>query len=60
MTSKNRIHIGRPNRMQVVKRSAHGLFLDGYDFGEILLPKRFSPDESVTGDWLDVFVYADS
>ena len=46
--------------MQVVKRSTYGLFLDGYDLGEILLPKRFSPDKSVTGDWLDVFVYADS
>ncbi len=60
MTKNKHIDIGRPNTMQVVKRSAYGLFLDGYDRGEILLPNRFSPEESKTGDWLDVFVYADS
>jgi predicted RNA-binding protein (virulence factor B family) len=52
--------LGQFNRLQVVKDSSYGLFLDGYDHGEILLPRRYTPDDSQPGDWLQVFVYADS
>lgn len=54
------IHIGRTNRMRVTRQVDFGLFLDGGDLGEILLPKRYVPQHCRPGDWLHVFVYADS
>jgi predicted RNA-binding protein (virulence factor B family) len=60
MTNSEAIKIGRMNRMQVVKDSSYGLFLDGYEHGEVLLPRRYVPSDIGPGDWLEVFVYADS
>ncbi len=54
------IYIGRNNRLRVVKRVDFGLYLDGDEFGELLLPKRYVPEGCKPGDWLHVFVYADS
>ena len=54
------IYIGRNNRMRVVKRVDFGLYLDGGDYGEVLLPRRYVPEGAKPGDWLHVFVYADS
>lgn len=54
------IYIGRKNRMRVVKAVDFGLYLDGGEDGEILLPKREVPTDSKPGDWLHVFVYNDS
>jgi predicted RNA-binding protein (virulence factor B family) len=54
--------IGRMNSMQVVKHTDFGLYLDGGADGEILLPKRYIPNDtpSEVEDWLNVFVYLDS
>lgn len=54
--------IGRFNSLQVVKHTDFGLYLDGGDRGEILLPKRYVPKNEPTeaGDWLNVFLYLDS
>jgi uncharacterized protein len=54
------VTIGQMNQLKIVKRSIHGLFLDGEDLGEILLPKRFVPDDFTVGETLDVFLYLDS
>jgi predicted RNA-binding protein (virulence factor B family) len=54
------IYIGRKNRMRVVKTVHFGLYLDGGDAGEILLPSREAPDEARPGDSLHVFLYRDS
>ena len=35
--------IGRFNSLQVVKHTEFGLYLDGTQHGEILLPKRYEP-----------------
>jgi predicted RNA-binding protein (virulence factor B family) len=60
MTETNGIELGRVNRLQVIKNSDIGLFLDGYDHGEILLPKRYVDGPIASGEWLEVFIYADS
>lgn len=54
--------IGRFNSLQVVKHTDFGLYLDGGDHGEILLPKRYVPKNEPTEveDWLNVFLYLDS
>jgi len=54
------IYIGRINRMQVNKLVTFGAYLDGGEYGEILLPKRFVPEGCRPGDRVQVFVYADS
>ncbi len=54
--------IGRFNRLQVLKHTGFGLYLNGGNDGDILLPKRYIPKDkpSEVGDWLDVFIYFDS
>jgi predicted RNA-binding protein (virulence factor B family) len=52
--------IGRRNRLKVLRHRDIGLFLDGGEFGSILLPKRYAPADAEPGQLLDVFVYLDS
>ena len=52
--------VGKYNRLEVVKELDFGLYLDGDDLGEILLPRRYVPGGTAVGDWLDVFIYLDS
>ena len=54
--------VGRYNSLQIVKRTHFGLYLDGAQDGEILLPNRYIPKDIPTEDedWLNVFVYLDS
>jgi len=54
------IYIGRTNRMRVTKLMNFGAYLDGGEYGEILLPRRYVADGCKPGDRLQVFVYADS
>lgn len=55
----NRIKLGDYNRMTVVKKVDFGMYLDGGDEGEILLPARYVPEGTRPGDEIDVFVYLD-
>jgi len=52
--------IGQQNTLEVIKRTDFGLFLDGDELGEILLPNRYVPDGCEVGDSVDVFIYNDS
>jgi predicted RNA-binding protein (virulence factor B family) len=54
------IYIGRMNRMKVVKHVDFGVYLDGQDEGEILLPRKDVPHDTEVGDRLHVFIYRDS
>lgn len=54
------VSIGRRNRLTVVKEKEFGLYLDGQNFGDILLPKRDVPKGTKIGQSLEVFVYLDS
>ena len=53
------IKLGDYNTLRIVKRVDFGLYLDGGDDGEILLPNRYVPDTSSIGDEIEVFVYLD-
>lgn len=53
------IKLGEMNTMKVVKEVDFGMYLDGGDEGEILLPTRYVPEGCKPGDTLDVFVYLD-
>ena len=66
-----RIRLGEYNRLKVLKRAykhtgakigekeEFGLYLDGGDDGEILIPQKYVPKGTEIGDEIDVFVYLD-
>ena len=51
---------GRYNTLKVVKFVDFGVYLDGAEMGEILLPARYVPELCEVGDELEVFIYLDS
>lgn len=54
------IKLGRYNQLTVVKTVDFGVYLDGDEDGEILLPQRYVPEGCHPGDTLNVFIYLDS
>lgn len=54
------VAIGQLNTLEVVRQRDVGAFLDGGQFGSILLPRRYVPDGCQDGDKLEVFVHLDS
>jgi predicted RNA-binding protein (virulence factor B family) len=54
------VELGRKNNLRIVKEVSFGLYLDGGQAGEILLPSRYIPEKFETGEFLDVFIYKDS
>ena len=52
--------IGKRNTLTVVRGSSPGVYLDGGEHGDILLPNRYVPRRVSPGDQLEVFVYRDS
>ena len=52
--------LGRRNLLSVIRESSPGLYLDGGELGEILLPGRYIPKNLAQGQKIDVFVYRDS
>jgi uncharacterized protein len=52
--------LGKRNILSIVRESAPGLYLDGGELGEILLPGRYIPAGLKPNDKLDVFIYRDS
>lgn len=53
------ITLGDYNTLRVVKRVDFGLYLDGDENGEILLPARYVPDGIAVGQDIEVFLYLD-
>lgn len=54
------LSIGSYNSLVVARSTVHGLFLTTEDGDEVLLPRKYSPEEAAEGDPLRVFVYKDS
>lgn len=54
------VRIGVTNTLTVVKQVDFGVYLDGGDLGEILLPSKSVPDNCEIGQTVEVFVYLDS
>lgn len=54
------IRVGQFNRLKVIKEVPFGIYLDGDDWGEILLPGKFVPKGTQVNDVIEVFVYFDS
>ena len=54
------LKLGKFNILKVVKVVDFGLYLDGGEEGEVLLPKRYVPENIKPGDELNVFIYLDN
>lgn len=54
------IELGKFNTLEVVKEVDFGMYLDGGEEGEILLPARYVPEDCKPGDNLEVFIYLDN
>jgi predicted RNA-binding protein (virulence factor B family) len=54
------VNLGKINTLKVLKKVDFGLYLDGEELGEVLLPKRYVDSAVEPGDELNVFVYLDS
>ena len=54
------VEIGKFNTLTVVKVVDFGVYLDGGDWGEILMPKEYVPANCFPDDEVRVFVYFDS
>ena len=53
------LQLGKRNQLKVLREKEHGVYLEGGDIGDILLPKRYVPQGTKVGDILDVFLYLD-
>lgn len=54
-----KLKLGDYNEMTVTKQVDFGLYLDGGEEGDILLPIRYVPEGAKVGDSLRVFIYLD-
>lgn len=53
------IKLGKYNQLEVLRTADFGIYLDGKDDGDILLPKKEIPEGTQIGDMLNVFIYLD-
>lgn len=54
------LKIGKINELEITHRVDFGLYLDGGEEGEILLPLRYATRDMRPGDKIKVFIYRDS
>ncbi|MGL4780193.1 MAG: CvfB family protein [Bacteroidales bacterium] len=54
------VQIGKFNTLEVLKELDFGMYLDGKELGEILLPVRYIPEGLQIGESVEVFIYKDS
>ena len=54
------VEVGKINTLQVLRSSDFGLFLDGGELGDVLLPKRYVSNDMKPGDNVEVFIMLDS
>lgn len=52
--------IGERTSLRILREKTFGLYLDGGELGEVLLPHREVPQEWESGQMLEVFLYTDS
>ncbi|WP_299183804.1 S1-like domain-containing RNA-binding protein [uncultured Neptuniibacter sp.] len=52
--------IGKYSTLEVIKEKDFGVYLDAGELGEILLPKRYCPENLAVGEHIRVFIYLDT
>ncbi len=54
------ISVGKYFNLEVIKQVDFGVYLNGENLGEVLLPAKYVEPEVELGDYVDVFLYLDS
>ena len=55
------LYLGKMNSLRAVRYTAHGVFLGDVDGDrDVLLPRKYVPDDLEINDLIDVFLYTDS
>lgn len=54
------IKIGKYNTLEVIRETKSGLYLGDNEGNEVLLPGKYIPKDTKTGDRIRVFIYKDS
>ena len=54
------VEVGKYNTLRIVKRVDFGMYLEGDNGQEILLPTRYLPKDANPGDEIEVFIYHDN
>jgi predicted RNA-binding protein (virulence factor B family) len=54
------ISVGKLNTLTVIKEVSFGVYLQGYEWGDILLPSKYVPKDTTINSQLTVFIYFDS
>lgn len=52
--------LGKINNLKILKVLDFGIYIDGENLGEILMPKKYVPEKVKVGDLIDAFIYLDS
>lgn len=52
--------VGKYNKLEVLRKVEHGIYLAGESSNDILLPTAYIPENCEVGDVIEVFVYRDS
>lgn len=53
-------YVGETNLLTILHKASPGIYLDGEDKGQILLPNQYCTPQMVPGGLIDAFVYRDS
>lgn len=54
------VKVGHWNNLMILRRTLHGVILDAENLGDVLLPKKWVPDDLDVSDRLNVFIFFDS
>ncbi|QSX32082.1 GntR family transcriptional regulator [Shewanella avicenniae] len=54
------VELGKTCHLPVVKHVEFGVYLNADAFGQVLLPRKYVPEQCEIGDEIEVFIYLDS
>ena len=54
------LHLGIKNTLHILRGTTVGMFLGDDEENDVLLPKKYIPEDAVVGDDIEVFIYKDS
>lgn len=54
------LHLGIKNTLRILRGIGVGMFLGDDEGNDVLLPKKYVPENAIVGDDIEVFIYRDS
>ncbi|AFK05379.1 hypothetical protein Emtol_4256 [Emticicia oligotrophica DSM 17448] len=54
------LNLGEKNTLKILRGTGVGMFLGDDEGNDVLLPKKYIPEDAIVGDNIEVFIYRDS